>query len=416
MVYFSKLHFSAEPVCTNHDPYSLTFTFFPIFSGTVKPVIKTKNGSEYLAPYVIRAFDPLSISFGPLDISFGETITCLLFQESESPNEIFLCQVKNYDPSLFNRAKVSFQWTMYIASCFRLPNDYSKTPVSLDAYQKFAEQYRSQPSDMIISLGDTIYLQNSQTNSTFAVLERYKSMFTFPYLQESFSNSWWVAVVDDHDLGINDTIEASYNIGMIRSMQQKVFPRVSYGQPDTVNSLYNINDITMIFLDDISHRKYDILQKNYQSILGQEQLEWFLQSLVNAKINYGSDAIILVVEGKSWFGSFGGQTYTSCPYELNTILNTIQRLGLTGVYHLCGDSHFSDQSYYPLEKGGIVEFRNSPMGSVPRKNIMDNPYRVPGSLVDINNFGNISITGIPGKYQLEYKVFTKDGISYTWKS
>jgi len=181
--------------------------------------------------------------------------------------------------------------------------------------------------------------------------------------------------------------------------------------------MYNVADITIIVLDDVSHRKYDIQNGNYLSILGEEQLDWFCQALANVYVLFGSKAMILVIDGKSWFGSYGGYTYTSCPNELNRILETINTLRLTNLFHVCGDSHFSDQSYYPLQNGGsITEFRNSAIGSIPRKNINDNPYRVPGSLVDVNNFGRITIEGIQDKRSLLYQVFTKDGIVYEYSS
>ena len=59
-------HFSAEPVITNHDSYSVSLTFLPTFSGTVKPFTKTqKGGLVPLAPTKASAFNPLHISFGP---------------------------------------------------------------------------------------------------------------------------------------------------------------------------------------------------------------------------------------------------------------------------------------------------------------------------------------------------------------
>lgn len=412
MVYYSKSHFSAEPVITNHDPYSVSLTFLPTFSGAVKPFIETqKGGLVPLAPTKSSAFNPLNISFGPLDKQNGDTVVLLLFQGCD---KIFRLKTKVYDPKIMDDSSLPFVWTTYIASCFRQPSDYSSNPIDLGAYRKFAQQYQAEPSDMVISLGDTVYLQRSQVGSRYGVLKRYNNLLNCPFLKESFTNSWWIAGIDDHDLGLDDTLGASYNIEMIRTVQKEVFPRVAYALPNTLNSLYSIGDITIVVLDDVSHRKYDIKKQNYSSILGEAQLEWFFQALVNTQLAFGPDPIIMVVEGKSWFGSYGGMTYTTCPSERERILNTIDGLGLTNVYHLCGDSHFSDQSYYPLNSGGITEFRNSAIGSFPRKNIDDNPYRVPGSLVDVNNFGKIKISKVLGKYTLDYKVFTKEGMVYEW--
>jgi hypothetical protein len=417
MVYFSKCYFSAEPVCTNHDVYSISFTFLPKFNGVLKVCTQQQKTCEKNLSFAKAiAFDPLNITFGPFDIKKGNQASLSLYYESE---RIFQIDTKVYDPVFFNNslAPIPFTWTMYIASCFRIPSDFTSTPILLDAYKKFAEQYEKEPSDMIISLGDTVYIQQSQTGSRYGVLNRYIQLLNFPFFRNALSNSWWIACIDDHDLGINDTLTASYNIGMIRGVQQDVFPRVSYGSTNTVNSMYNVADITIIVLDDVSNRKYDIVNGNYISILGEEQLEWFCQALADVYVLFGTNAMILVVDGKSWFGSYGGYTYTSCPNELNRIIDTIDTLKLTNVIHMCGDSHFSDQSYYPLQNGGsITEFRNSSIGSIPRKNINDNPYRVPGSLVDVNNFGKVTIEGIQGKRSLLYQVFTKDGIVYEYST
>ncbi|NDE14362.1 hypothetical protein EBZ80_05460 [bacterium] len=407
--------FVATPLCCNHDAYSIAFVFLPAIDDTAVPCIRYGQGETHrLAPVVLEQNRPVTVYFGPL-----------VYQEPPEA-EIFLCRqgkkifrkkIRLYDPMIFNRNKINlpYTWTMYMASCFRLPTDYAGTPISLAAYQKFETEFASRPSDMLVSLGDTVYLQESQTASRFGLQNRYAQFLNFPYLRQAVSDSRVVGGIDDHDLGINDTLGSSYNIGLARQIQQEILPAASYPIANTICSLFNVGDLTYIQVDDVSHRVLDIETGLYSSILGQEQLRWFCNALSNASVLYGERAMIFVIDGKSWFGTYGGQTYPFCPSELDVILHTIKTLGLKNVIHLCGDSHFSDASFYPTTDGnGITELRNSAIGSNPRKNINDNPYRIPGSLVDVNNFGRLVVSGSRGAHSLLYEVITADGIAWSW--
>jgi hypothetical protein len=115
-------------------------------------------------------------------------------------------------------------------------------------------------------------------------------------------------------------------------------------------------------------------------------------------------------------------TFVYCPQERDAIFAQIKFLGLTNVCFLCGDTHQSDVSEFVVNRQTnqiIREIRNSPIGSPPRNLPDDNPYQVPGSFVGgINNFGLVSIDGTEKNYNINYSVYTVDGIvyKYGWNS
>ena len=82
----------------------------------------------------------------------------------------------------------------------------------------------------------------------------------------------------------------------------------------------------------------------------------------------------------------------------------------------------SDVSEFVVNKDTnqiIREIINSAIGSRPRNVPNNNTYQVPDSFVGgINNFGLVAIEGTEKNYNIDYKVYTVDGVfyQYGWNS
>jgi hypothetical protein len=143
-----------------------------------------------------------------------------------------------------------------------------------------------------------------------------------------------------------------------------------------------------------------------------------LNALSNVLLAFGDEkTLVFVIVGKSMFGSRGDGNFVNCKNDRDKIFAQIKALRLRNVCFLCGDSHFSDVSQYvinPSTNQIIREIRNSSVSSIPRKQVNDNPWRVPGSLVDVNNFGLINVVGTYKNYTITYKDYTTSGVVYEY--
>ena len=258
------------------------------------------------------------------------------------------------------------------SSCYSLPG-YRNPDIA--CYSKLAEIAREAVPEYILCTGDIVYLEPLNISSKLAVQGAYDQLKSFEPIKNIWSNHTWICSNDDHELGYNDILADAPDIRTLRETMTENFP---------LNELTNVigtrcgsflsKNITWIILDDISNR---VFNKNYTGI-GYNK---FLSAL-------GND----------------------------------QLLCLRNVCFFCGDSHQSDISEFIVNKDTnqiIREIRNSAIGSRPRNVPNDNPYQVPGSFVGgINNFGLVDVEGTEKNYDINYKVYTVDGVvyQYGWNS
>ncbi len=310
------------------------------------------------------------------------------------------------------------------SSCYSLPG--YRNP-KIETYFKLAEVAKQENPNYIICTGDIVYLEPLNLTSSIACQGAYDQLKSFEPIVDIWSNHTWLCSNDDHELGYNDTLLGAPNIELLRETMTKNFPIDEVSRaPNCRCGSFTIKNITMIFLDDISFRVFNpeytgIGYNKFSSLLGIQQLKFFLNALSNVQDNFGTDSLVFVSVGRSMFVD-KSDTFVYCPQERDAIFAQIKFLGLTNVCFLCGDTHQSDVSEFVVNRQTnqiIREIRNSPIGSPPRNLPDDNPYQVPGSFVGgINNFGLVSIDGTEKNYNINYSVYTVDGIvyKYGWNS
>jgi hypothetical protein len=327
----------------------------------------------------------------------------------------------SFQPKYLDR---TLNFKFITSSCYSLPG-YRNPDIA--CYSKLAEIAREAVPEYILCTGDIVYLEPLNISSKLAVQGAYDQLKSFEPIKNIWSNHTWVCSNDDHELGYNDILAGAPDIRLLRETMTENFP---------LNELTNVigtrcgsflsKNITWIILDDISNR---VFNKNYTGIgynkfssaLGKDQLLFLMNALSNVQDNFGKNSLCFISVGRSMFAELG-DTFAFCPEERDAIFNHIHFLGLRNVCFFCGDSHQSDVSEFVVNKDTnqiIREIRNSAIGSKPRNVPNDNPYQVPGSFVGgINNFGLVAVEGIEKNYNINYKVYTVDGVvyQYIWNS
>ena len=417
-----------EPVKCFEDLYSVTFVYYFNYNGSVYPRFsfindKDENITRKMPSITVNYFDHANITFGPFtfvnqpqEFVINEFILELFTEDEE------LLFKKIYKVHDLKDKDNNFSLKFLIASCFSLPG--YRNPPDIQIYDNFKKIAFEINPDLILSLGDTVYLNKPNITSKFAIQAGYDQLLTFPKLNDVWSNFTWLPINDDHEFSYDNGLYGAPNISTLRDVFKKNFPLPSTQIKNTRNSSFTKNDITFILLDDTSNKTINpeytgIGYNKYNSFLGEEQLNYLLSELSNVKYNFDNYAQVFISVGRSMF-STGKDTFSFCPHERDSIFKRIDDLGLKNVTFMCGDSHFADMSLFNINDNCVIrEIRNSAIGSKPRDIPNDNPYQIPGSYIGGKNvFGSIEITSDGEYYLIKYIVYDdKQSIyEYEWST
>ncbi len=306
------------------------------------------------------------------------------------------------------------EFNFLINSCMRLPGDKELTPEGFpySIYTQFKEY--SKNSNLNLLLGDNIYPGEFEYNSKLGLYNRYKKLYTFPQLKDSWSIVPWSAITDDHDLGFSNETSGGPQLYLCREILSKFWENNSMNPISPIIWSMFRYDLTFIGLDDQSFKR-DPGEIN-STLLGKEQIQWLSQSLYSAKKSFKHGFIFISV-GKPFLPP-GEDTFSDYPFERQVIIDIINNFKLKNVIFLTANSHYSDVSQFTTVDGYIItEFRNSPMSSPVNTPDPDTPniYQVPGSLLLDYNFGKINVVGDYDKRVLTYQNILKDGsVGYTF--
>jgi hypothetical protein len=421
--YYDTNYITYEPVRYLNDVFSVSFNFWFSKEEEITPYfyfVKDGVTSEYRLNKINSKIDSfINISFGPFQKR----------NQKDRPTEVYIAlktntniiffkhhKILNFDDYTF-RSMNNLNLNFMLVSCLFVQN-----PNVPDLFNKFTTIAKKNNANFVLSLGDIIYIDSSDITSQISMQTSYTELKEYSSLQGLFSNSTWITCNDDHEFSYNDGNKNAPIIKILRDKFSDNFPIVSQVSNDYRANIQIISTITFIALDVVSCRTLNPKPKDkydqFLTILGTEQLQFLLDGLSNVYSSFGENGLCFVLVGKSMFGEQSDATFLYCPSEREKIFNYIKDLGLRNVCFLCGDSHFSDVSEYivNVETNQIVrEIRCSALGAKPRIGDI-NESRVPGSLVNINNFGKMNIQGNYTNYNVKYEDYTLDDVAfkYNW--
>jgi len=290
------------------------------------------------------------------------------------------------------------EFTMATGSCNYVNEeiyDRPGKPYGSD-HQIFTSIARDKP-DLMLWLGDNTYLREPDWYTRTGIVHRYTHSRALPELQPLLASTAHYAIWDDHDFGPND----SDGTWQQKEMAWEVF-RNFWGNPTFgVNgqkgctTRFQYADVDFFLLDNRYFRT-----PNYcrtcpdRSMLGKEQMEWFLASLA------ASQAPFKIVALGSQFVTDNKYNETHInffPAERDTILARIERERIKGVVFLTGDRHFSELSALKNKAGNMVyDLTTSPLSAgvfADAVTKVNNSYRVEGTIVAQHNYSLLTFSG-----------------------
>lgn len=270
-------------------------------------------------------------------------------------------------------------------------------------------------ADFMLWLGDNTYLRPADWTSPAGIWYRFLHERRAPELQPLLRAMHHVATWDDHDFGPNDSAR-SFPLGPeARAAFRAVWANPPSGLPPEagIQTSFVWQDCAFILLDNRSHRDENALDPAThpgKSQFGPAQLDWLEQTLLSVK-----DAPFkFVVMGGQLLKDHNFESFRNHPADRARILAFLERHKIDGVVFLCGDRHFTELNRLPRKNAyPLHELTSSPIGSGIAQRALseerENPLRVPGTLVDTQNWCRIDVAGPRTARTLTMRSFDKTG-------
>lgn len=259
------------------------------------------------------------------------------------------------------------------------------------------------PADFMLWGGDNLYLRVPDYSSAWGIRYRYHWNQAFPLLQPLLAARPNYATWDDHDYGPNDS-DRTFELAAISAACFKSYwPNKTYGEPDNpgVYQQLRYGDAAIFMLDDRTYRAPDAVPDSVagrpnpaKSFYGPRQLRWLEEGLRASRATFK-----FILNGGEVLNPHAEKEclrYYVAEYE--ELLGYIQRNRIPGVVFLSGDRHFSEinrvqpAGFYPLYDITSSSITSS-VHDITGTPEMQNPYRVPGTLLLDNNFVKVEIAG-----------------------
>jgi alkaline phosphatase D len=290
------------------------------------------------------------------------------------------------------------EFTLALGSCaFINEEEYDRPGRPYGGEYTIFESIHQKRPDLMLWLGDNVYLREVDWNSRTGILKRYTHSRSVPELQALLGSTHHLAIWDDHDFGPNDSDRSFVHKDKTLEAFRLFWANPSYGEHLSQGgacTMFQWGDVDVFMLDNRYHRSPNKLQVGNETptILGKEQLEWLIDALVYSRAPFKLVAI-------------GGQVLTTAAVFENYIhhhseeraylLKRIEEERIRNVVFLTGDRHHSELSHYVNASGNSVyDLTVSPLSSGASNNTEEvNELRVDGTAVFERNFGMLRFSG-----------------------
>ncbi len=302
------------------------------------------------------------------------------------------------------KTQVLWEWrtdapdfTAMIGSCLYVNEpeyDRPGTPYGSD-FQILDAMTQAKP-DLMLWLGDNVYLREVDWNSRSGVLHRYRHTRSYPALQKFLSLCPQYATWDDHDYGPNDSDRGYMYKFMTLDVFKLYWGNPAYGFPNTPGVFFQFqwNDIDFFMLDDRFYRApLKMKDSPDKPLLGKEQLQWLKDGLLTSR----SPFKIIVCGSQMLNRHTDHESYNLHQFEREDLLSFIRDNNISGVLFISGDVHHSvmikqdNKDFYPF-----YDYSSSSItaGLFYDAKKLVNPMVVDGSVIsDEHNFGLLKFTG-----------------------
>jgi alkaline phosphatase D len=251
--------------------------------------------------------------------------------------------------------------------------------------------------DLMLWLGDNIYLREVDFESMAAIQHRYNESRRLPEMQRLLTACPHVAIWDDHDFGPNDSQGSYVHKDLTLEAFRDYWCNPSSGVAGTcgengISTSFTFADMDFFLLDNRYNRTgANVKGAQEPTILGEDQLNWFLQSLAASKAPFK----LVAIGGQFLNTEPYPENYSTYPAERQKILEFIDQNNITGVVFLTGDRHCGEMSMLKLPSGVVVyDLTVSPLTSKAYNTSKENnTLRIENSTVPDRHYAVLDFSG-----------------------
>ena len=267
--------------------------------------------------------------------------------------------------------------------------------------------------DLMLWLGDNVYYREPDFNTLTGMRHRYTHDRATPELQPLLAATAHYAIWDDHDYGPDDSDGTFVHKERAWEVFRDFWGNPTYGVNGQkgCTTKFEYADVDFFLLDDRYFRTPDHCDNcPDRTLLGKEQLEWFLSALAASRAPFK----MVAVGGQVLTTSTNNETcFHYFPAERDTILNFIEKEGIKGVVFLTGDRHFTELSAMQNKAGNwVYDLTTSPFtaGVYATAGTKEtNAFRVDGTVVVEHNFALLRFSGPRTNREAEIKILDAEG-------
>jgi len=345
-----------------------------------------------------KDFNPVKIELNGLEMN--TTYTYQVFIDGKAVDPGFTTKFTTKDLWQFRKPAPDFSFLTGSCAYFNEPK-YDRPGKPYGGDSSIFETMAATPAAFHVWLGDNWYTREVDYSTRWGLNYRASHDRALPVLQKFMASMPQYSIWDDHDYGPND-MGKSY---ILKEESRKIFMNYScnpsYGQQsEGIYSLISYGDVDIFLTDDRYFRSEDdMLDSIYgkpnaeKTYFGKQQLDWLKNALLYSKATFK-----IIATGSQMLNplsEFECMRHYSAEY--NDLMNFLTSDKIKGVLFFTGDRHHSEvikqerKGLYPL-----YDVTNSPytsgIGKVRGAEI-NNPSRMPGTLVEAQNFTKVSVSG-----------------------
>jgi len=279
------------------------------------------------------------------------------------------------------------------------------------------ESMAREKAAFMLWLGDNWYTREADFFSDWGLWYRASHDRSQTILQNFLKAMPHYAIWDDHDYGPNNA-DKSYTL---KESSRKVFTSYwgnpSYGEDGQgIYTKLSYGDADFFLLDARSFRSADFTDAFIDGkpnpdkrMWGEKQMSWLKNSLINSYAPFK-----IVVTGSQVLNVASTQDcLNDYPIEFNELLRFLEAEKINGVLFMTGDRHHSEVIQYQRSNAyTLYDITTSPLtagvAAVGSKE-KENPARVPGTLVEAQNYSRIRVTGKQNERKLQVEFLSIKG-------
>lgn len=300
-------------------------------------------------------------------------------------------------------------FTLALGSCTYINEPaYDRPGRSYGGNYGIFDAIADQKPDLMLWLGDNVYLREPDWGSWSGFLYRYTHTRSTPEMQRLLRTTSHAAIWDDHDFGPNDGDGSFVGSAMAREAFDIFWPNPTNGVPgvEGITSMFSYYDADFFLMDNRTFRVPADVKTSEPAMLGTAQVDWLIRAL-----KYSDAAFKFVAVGSQVLNPAAVyENYSTIAKERAELLRRIEEEGIKGVVFLTGDRHFTELSALKLKDGRtLYDLTASPITSGPYSPKETNELRVEATVVGERNFCTIGVSGAKGARSLLIRAFDGTG-------